>query len=147
MSTPATTQTPYRMNFRPIMGMRVSRRRMRWAPIASLVGFVLVAGATAVDVYMTPRFVSHCGRDDTKTSLRAFHAVAEAWRANHGNECPTPQRLKDDKELAASSSLVDAWGSPYLIGCNEDTTIAMSFGPDKIAGTTDDVVFPSTRPQ
>lgn len=77
-----------------------------------------------------------------KTSLHDLQSVAEIWRADHGSECPTPQRLKDDGQISAHSNLNDAWGSPWKISCCDDTTTAISDGPDKIAGTTDDIYFP-----
>jgi hypothetical protein len=81
-------------------------------------------------------------RADTLNALKVLHTIAEAWRANHGNECPTVQRLKDERELAASTSTNDAWGSPYKVLCDESETHVVSFGPDRREGTADDVAFP-----
>jgi len=109
-------------------------------------GLALSAVAVAVSVYATPRFV-HGPPDPTKNSIKALHAVAEGWRANHmGEGCPTPQRLKDEKELAASSEVADPWGSPYVIRCSDEATTVVSLGADGKAGTEDDIVFPDTRP-
>jgi general secretion pathway protein G len=111
--------------------------------VLAIVG--LIAGGIAV--YAVPKF-QQAQKDNTRNSLKALHAVAEAWRANHGNECPTVQRLKDEKELAASSDINDAWGSPYKIMCPDDeNTVVMSFGPDKKEGSQDDIRFPDTTPQ
>jgi general secretion pathway protein G len=107
--------------------------------VLAIVG--LIAGGIAV--YAVPKF-QQAQRDNTKNSLKALHAVAEAWRANHANECPTAQRLKEEKELAASSDINDAWGDPYKIQCDDDATIVMSWGPDKKEGTQDDIKFPDT---
>jgi general secretion pathway protein G len=105
--------------------------------VLAIVG--LIAGGIAV--YAVPKF-QQAQKDNTKNSLKALHAVVEAWRANHGNECPTIQRLKDEKELAASSDINDAWGDPYKIQCDDDNTTVYSFGPDKKEGTQDDIRFP-----
>jgi hypothetical protein len=152
MTTNATTQTPYRMNFTPKfrpMETRVVVRRAEkdfhvpWISIliGLCVGSCLVS---ALMFYSTPKYVSHCPgpHDGTKNSIKALQSVAEAWRANHANECPTAQRLKEEKELAASSDIVDAWGTPYLIWCTSDATTVVSFGPDKTKGTEDDIAFP-----
>jgi hypothetical protein len=154
MTTPATNQSPYRMNFtskfRPVETLVVTRvvsrpveRDFRVPWISLLLG--LLAGSmllsVALFVYSAPKIVDG-PRDETKSCIKALHAAAEAWRANHGNECPTVQRLKDEKELAASSEIADKWGTPYLIWCNDDATTVVSFGPDKKKGTEDDVVFP-----
>jgi len=109
--------------------------------VLAIVG--LIAGGIAV--YAVPKF-QQAQRDNTKNSLKALHAVAEAWRANHMSEgCPTAQRLQEEKELATSSEIVDPWGSPYSIRCSDEATAVISFGPDKKSGTEDDIVFPDTR--
>ncbi len=84
--------------------------------------------------------------DSTRNNLKALHAVAEMWRASHGDECPSVQRLKDDKDLAESSDLNDAWGSPYKIMCDDQSTTVSSFGPDRKEGTRDDIRFPQATP-
>ena len=149
-----THATPYRMNyqttFRPAE-IRVSPARARprrhlhvpWFVACALLAGGLVASAVAV--YSVPKFVDF-PRDPTKNSVKALHAVAEAWRANHMSEgCPTAQRLQEEKELATSSEIVDPWGSPYSIRCSDEATAVISFGPDKKSGTEDDIVFPDTR--
>ena len=81
-------------------------------------------------------------RTNAVASVKSLHAVVEAWRANHADECPTLQRLKDERELAASTSVNDAWGAPYKIVCDDEVTRVISFGPDRREGTADDIVFP-----
>lgn len=81
-------------------------------------------------------------RDLTRSSAKSLHAVVESWRANHPDACPTFDRLLAEKELAASSVGVDAWGSPWIIECRGDETIVTSVGPDRRRGTGDDVVVP-----
>ncbi len=107
--------------------------------VLAIVG--LIAGGIAV--YAVPKF-QKAQVDNTRNSEKALHAVAESWRANHGNDCPTPQRLKDEKELAASSEINDAWGTPYKINCDDDSTTVLSAGPDKKEGSQDDIRFPDT---
>jgi len=104
---------------------RVSRRRRVpwWAIGAVLLGVGALVGA--VVIFSTPKFVSDRA-PRTRNDLKAIHAVAEAWRANHGNECPTVQRLKDEKELASSTPIVDARGNPFVIRCTDDATFVIS---------------------
>jgi general secretion pathway protein G len=109
--------------------------------VLAIVG--LIAGGIAV--YAVPKF-QQAQKDSAKNSLKALHAVAEAWRANHGNECPSVQRLKEEKELAASSDINDPWGDPYKVQCDDDATTVFSFGPDKKEGTQDDIKFPDNTP-
>ena len=82
---------------------------------------------------------------DVMNALRTLHVVAEAWRANHADECPTVQRLIDERELAASASPNDPWNRPYKIVCEEGDTIVISSGPDRREGTPDDIRFPEAE--
>jgi len=50
--------------------------------------------------------------------------------------------MKDERELGASASVNDAWGTAYKVTCDEDATHVISFGPDRREGTADDIVFP-----
>ncbi len=74
--------------------------------------------------------------------MRALHAVVEVWRVSHADECPTLQRLKDDRDLAAAASTKDEWGNPYKIVCDDETYV-VSYGPDHREGTPDDIVYPA----
>jgi len=106
--------------------------------VLAIVG--LIAGGIAV--YAVPKFKEAQIKTAT-TSLKNLQQIAEQWRANHGNDCPTVVRLKEDKELSAASDTNDPWGDPYKIQCDDDATIAYSFGPDKKEGTQDDIRFPT----
>jgi hypothetical protein len=81
-----------------------------------------------------------------QNNLKTLHAVTEVWRANHGADCPTVQRLKDDNEINDSWDVDDPWGTPIKITCEDDSTIVYSFGPDLKEGTRDDVRFPPASP-
>lgn len=105
--------------------------------VLAIVG--LIAGGIAV--YAIPKF-QQAQKDTTKQSAMALHTVAEAWRTNHGNDCPTAQLLKDQKEIAATSKITDAWDQPFKIQCDDDSTTVISFGPDKKEGTADDIRVP-----
>jgi hypothetical protein len=75
-------------------------------------------------------------------TLKTFHAAVQAWRAANPNECPTLERLKDERTLAASSITNDAWGTPYKVMCDEDESHIVSFGADRREGTADDIQYP-----
>jgi hypothetical protein len=82
-----------------------------------------------------------------KLSEQDLQSIADGWRADHDNACPTPRRLKREKQLSAGSSLNDPWGSPFQIICKGDDTTVVSFGPDKLRGTLDDIQFPPRTPR
>lgn len=109
--------------------------------VLAIVG--LIAGGIAV--YAVPKF-QKAQIDNTKNNLKMLQQVSDAWRATHAGECPTVQRLKDEKEISASSDTNDAWGSAYKIVCDDESSTVISFGPDKKEGTPDDIRFPDTTP-
>jgi general secretion pathway protein G len=128
------------------MLVRARRARSRGVTLVEILIVLAIVGLIAggIAVYAVPKF-QQAQKDNTRNSAKALHAVAEAWRANHGNDCPTPQRLKDEKELAASSDINDAWGTPYKIQCDDDATTIVSNGPDKKEGSQDDIRFPDAN--
>ena len=83
----------------------------------------------------------------TKQSAIQLHQVSELWRMNHPGECPTAQRLKDEKELSAGSKPTDAWDVPFKIDCQDTETYVSSSGPDKKEGTPDDIRIPEAAKQ
>jgi general secretion pathway protein G len=121
-------------------------RRLRKARGVTLIEILIVLAivgliAGGIAVYAIPKF-QQAQKETTRQSAMALHTVSEAWRANHGNECPTPQLLKDQKEIAATSKITDAWDQPFTIVCEDDGTKVTSSGPDKKAGTADDITIP-----
>src|SRR5678816_1404079 len=88
--------------------------------VLAIVG--LIAGGIAV--YAVPKF-AQAQKDSTKTSAMSLHQVAEAWRLQHGTECPTAERLKAEKELSQSSKITDAWDVAFKIECTEDGDVTV----------------------
>jgi general secretion pathway protein G len=103
----------------------------------------LIAGGIAV--FAVPKFRQ--GQiDSTRSNAKILQPIADAWRTGHGNECPTVQILRDQKEIAATSNINDAWGKAYQIECTDDDTIIVSWGPDGKQGTADDIREPDIKP-
>lgn len=123
---------------------RVLKRGVTLVEILIVLAIVgLIAGGVAV--YAVPKY-KDAQKTTANTDLKVLQQVADAWRANHGNDCPTVERLKEEKEVSASSNINDPWGNPYKIQCEDENTIAYSFGPDKKEGTPDDIRFPNDAP-
>ncbi len=100
----------------------------------------LIAGGVAV--VAIPKF-QQARIDQAKIDLRTIHPVAEKWRIDHvGEECPTVERLRAERELSTAAKLSDPWDSPYKIFCGDDEVIVSSFGPDRKEGTQDDIRIP-----
>jgi len=104
----------------------------------------LIAGGIAMTAI--PKF-QQAQKETTKQSAQQLRNVAQLWRTTNAGECPTVDKLKQDKQLEASSKLSDAWDQPFKIFCDDDETTVASSGPDKKEGTTDDIRVPDTTPQ
>jgi general secretion pathway protein G len=69
--------------------------------------------------------------------------MAELWRAETGEPCPTVSQLKKDKYLDKAAGSEDPWGTTYEIKCDGDDVVVRSPGPDKQEGTKDDIQVPA----
>lgn len=100
----------------------------------------LIAGGVAV--VAIPKF-QQARIDQAKIDARTIHPIAEKWRIDHpGDECPTVERLRAERELSSAAKITDPWDSPYKILCSDDEVVVSSFGPDKKEGTQDDIRIP-----
>ncbi len=72
--------------------------------------------------------------------------MAVAWQAAHPDGgCPTAERLRNDGVIDRGFNLKDPWGVPFDLRCEQSDITCMSAGPDKKAGTEDDIVVPVSR--
>ncbi len=99
----------------------------------------LIAGGVAVAAL--PQF-KKAQVSTTRNSAQQLQKAAEFWRTTNGNECPTAEKLKADKQIDSTAKLSDAWDMPFKIICDDDDTTVVSFGPDKKEGTADDIRVP-----
>jgi general secretion pathway protein G len=104
--------------------------------VLAIVG--LIAGGVAV--VAIPKY-KQAQVDNTKIEVKKIHPIADAYRANHGSECPTLDALKKAKELTGNT--MDAWGKPYRITCDGEDLRVASSGPDGIEGNADDISEPA----
>jgi len=105
--------------------------------VLAIVG--LIAGGVAI--YAVPKFKEGQIKS-ARTNAKILQPIADAWRSGHGNDCPTIQRLKEEREVAATTDINDPWGHPYIIKCDEQDTVIVSWGPDGKEGTADDIREP-----
>jgi len=142
---------------RPFARERVASTGCSFGPFV-LVG-LLVDGVIAGTLAATPTFPaapwSFCGcrvdgADTIATSVRALRAFAETWRSEHApNDCPTPERLMNDRAIDSASRITDAWNHPYVIRCETDETVVTSWGPNgrDDGGAGDDIQVPPPAPR
>lgn len=85
------------------------------------------------------------GAPTTKSNVLMLQAaVLQLWADGFAG-CPTVQQVLElnleplKSELQKGTTGVDPWGTPYRIQCDRDHVLVFSLGPDKRAGTADDI--------
>jgi general secretion pathway protein G len=77
---------------------------------------------------------------DGATQIRG--AVTRWWMDNDATACPNFDQLLGERLLDKQSKNHDAWGTPWRIVCADHDVEVISSGPDKQAGTDDDIRVP-----
>lgn len=136
------------MLVRPGLSPRRARRapdarRSRGVTLIEVMVVVTILGllSTAVAFAVFPQG-EKAKRDATLLSARALRVGADAYRLDHPDECPTPERLRAAEIIDRGASVLDAWKSPFTIVCEERASVVVSAGPDRRAGTEDDLRVP-----
>jgi hypothetical protein len=106
---------------------------------SALIAGALLAAAFAV----TGVVVAHAGTGDERTAAidagRQVLSAAEAWKSENADGCPTITQLMEDGALDKDVRTDDPWGNRYRIVCDGAHASVHSAGPDRRAGTPDDV--------
>jgi len=122
---------------------KLSRKRLRGVTLVEVMIVVvilgLIAGGAAVALF--PK-LKEGQIKTTRTNMFELRRAALQWRADHGDDCPTPQTLIRDRALDSASKITDAWDTPFHIVCEGDETFLESAGPDRKFGTADDIRIP-----
>jgi len=74
----------------------------------------------------------------TQQDAKAIGAAAELYMAEN-NDCPTVEKLVEERILNKKNRTQDAWDNPYTIECDEDGPVVRSAGPDGQMGNDDDI--------
>lgn len=81
-----------------------------------------------------------------KVACTQFRNSAKLYREDHPDACPSPQTLKDEKQIDTTTSINDPWGKPFAIACPEGGEIVVtSSGPDGKPGSEDDIRMPEAE--
>jgi hypothetical protein len=72
-------------------------------------------------------------------AARQVLAATQAWQGDHSDGCPTISELIEDGRLDDKARVEDNWGNRFRIVCDGTRTSIHSAGPDRKAGTPDDV--------
>lgn len=136
------TLLPVRMSV--TMNRIERRRRNRGVTLIEILIVLAIIGLISggVALVAVPKF-QEAQVTTAKNDTKQIYTIAENWRATHGTDCPTVERLKADREISATSNTVDPWGMSYKINCEDaDTIQIVSFGRDKKENTADDIKMP-----
>ncbi|MET0386730.1 MAG: prepilin-type N-terminal cleavage/methylation domain-containing protein [Polyangiales bacterium] len=74
----------------------------------------------------------------TQQDAKAISAAAEMYMAEN-KDCPTVQKLIDQKILNKKNHTKDAWDNDFAIECDDDGPVVRSAGPDGQQGNDDDI--------
>lgn len=100
-----------------------------------MVIMALVAGGAAFAVM--PR-LRKAKIDQTRQDAKKVASAAEMYMSEH-DDCPSVDKLVEEKILSKKSRVTDAWDNAYTIECDEDGAIVKSAGPDEQMGSEDDI--------
>jgi hypothetical protein len=122
--------------------LRHKRFRVRLAPYAvrvMLLGAVFLGVFGVYRVCVAPYYLMlQC--QQAQIDAHVLRSVVEAWRKDHPQDCPPPERLRNEGELSAASELTDPWDQPYVIRCDAASVVVRSAGRDGKLGSPDDIV-------
>jgi general secretion pathway protein G len=100
-----------------------------------MVIMALVAGGAAFAIL--PR-LKDAKIKQTQQDAKKIASAAELY-LSESDDCPTVDKLVEQKILSSKSNTKDAWDNDYAIECDEDGATVRSGGPDKQMGTEDDI--------
>jgi general secretion pathway protein G len=99
----------------------------------------MIAGGVAFAIL--PRMQEARVKTATQGALE-IRKMVELWQTENDSSCPSVSQLKKDKYLDKAAASQDPWGTTFEINCTEGTVYVRSAGPDKQAGTKDDIQVP-----
>ena len=77
------------------------------------------------------------------TACNTIRQATTIWLSAHpGQDCPSVDQLKAERNLEAGFNAKDPWGGLYKVTCDADEITCTSPGPDKKDGTDDDIHVP-----
>jgi len=74
----------------------------------------------------------------TQQDAKAIGQAAIMYLADN-KDCPTVQKLIDERILDKKNHTKDAWDNDFTIECDEDGPVVRSAGPDGQMGNDDDI--------
>ena len=113
------------------------------------IGLIVVGVGTVVGLVASKRGI-HWNPSKgavARHETRSYLMVAEKYVVDHPGVCPTPEQLREAREIPSASNIEDPWGKPYLVRCRGNEVVVLSYGLDGKEGTKDDVIAPQASEQ
>ncbi len=128
-------------------GSPVAARRVVGGYLVRSAVLIVLPALYAASWYASRATVTHGlgrpgAREVARTQLMTLRSAAIVRTAAKPDVCPTVDELRAGGDLDRSFPLRDPWGSAWRLMCEDDEVTATSCGPDRKAGTADDVVVP-----
>jgi general secretion pathway protein G len=124
---------------------RKTRARSRGLTLVELVIVITILGVltAAISVgLMAAKKSADIGT--AKTACNTIRSATTVWKQAHpGEDCPTLDQLRQEKNLDKGFVMKDAWGNSFKLTCETDDIICTTAGPDKKEGTEDDIIVPA----
>jgi len=117
---------------------RAARRGFNLPRVLVVLTFVSMVGILVV--LRVPRMTVCTYLPPERSGLASLVSVATLFRRSYGfKSCPTVEDLRHDRFLSEDRITEDAWGTPYRIVCEPESTVVVSAGPDLAFDTEDDI--------
>jgi hypothetical protein len=126
---------------------RSSKRSARRLAIGLVVIGVVVLLAVVTVVSIVDR-LKRAGGPSPRSNIAMLESNADNLRAFGFVGCPTVQQImvltpeSARTDLLMDTNGIDPWGTPYQVECDPDKVHVFSMGPDRRAGTADDIRWP-----
>lgn len=143
------TAPPYRAPTRPpprpwryvLRALRwYARRVWRTARWFVVIASAAMALATLADWLLASReFRCPSHGSDTRGRIEMLRTAVRLYQNDRPNACPTVEQLITSGILEANRPTRDAWGRPFRVDCSGEEVVVHSDGPDRKAGTDDDL--------
>jgi general secretion pathway protein G len=107
--------------------------------VVAIIAMVMGAVAVVAIPKMKEAQVSTC-----RSAVRTVRSAVQQWQLSNNDysSCPTVSQLVQDKQLDSAQATTDPWGGDFAIKCEGDDVVVSSSGPDKKAGSPDDIIIP-----
>lgn len=109
-----------------------------------VVGVLVLLAVVKVAFVVSERF-KQAGGPSPRSNISVLESNAANLRYLGFAGCPTVQQVLEltpepaRTDMLMDTNGIDPWGTPYQIECDHDKVHVSSMGPDKQAGTSDDI--------